>query len=584
MPGSKPTHGPSAELAAARAESRGLFVAAGVFSFAVNLLMFTGPLFMLQVYDRVLGSRSEETLAALFVLMTFLFAMMGTLDYLRGRVMVRIGARFQARLDRRIFAASLRGSTDAPGDPVPHAALRDLEAIRALLAAPVLLAVFDIPWTPLFVAAIFVFHPAMGALAIGGGVFLVVVALANQSRTRAPTAAAAQAAQVADGFAGQIRAEAGLVRALGMETAAAVRWDRARGAALAASVVLADRAGGYAALSRIFRQFLQSAMLGLGAFLVLRGQLTSGAMIAASILMGRALGPIEVSIGQWGLIARAREGWRRLGQLLDRVPPEPARMALPRPAAELVAEGLTVVPPGTAQAVLRGVSFAVRPGQAMGVIGPSGAGKSSLAQALTGAWAPTAGHVRLGGADLARFAPDVLGALVGYLPQRVALFDGTIADNIARLAAAPDAAKVVAAARAAAAHEMILRLPEGYDTRVSAVGGRLSGGQMQRIGLARALYGDPAVLILDEPNSNLDNDGSEALNTAIRGAKAAGRAVLIMAHRPAAIQECDLLLVLDDGTRRAFGPRDAVLRSLVENHAEILRGPGARTQAQGGAA
>jgi ATP-binding cassette subfamily C protein len=292
-------------------------------------------------------------------------------------------------------------------------------------------------------------------------------------------------------------------------------------------------------------------------------------MIAGSILMGRALQPIEIVVGQWAIVTRAREANRRLAELLSHVPAEPTRLALPTPKAVLEAQNLTVIPPGDTQAVLRAVTFRLEPGQAMGVIGPSGAGKSTLARALIGVWKPAGGKVRLDGATLDQYDPDVLGGYIGYLPQRIALFDGTIAENISRLNAHADAGMVVDAAKRAAAHEMIVKLPDGYDTRISQIGGRLSGGQIQRIGLARALFGNPVILILDEPNSNLDNDGTIALNTAIRSTKEAGGAVLIMAHRPAAIQECDLLLVLEDGMRRAFGPRDAVLREMVKNHTQI---------------
>jgi len=565
-----------AELRAARRESFGLMGAVFAFSVAVNLLMLTGPLYMLQIYDRVLGSQSEETLVALSVLVMFLFLMMGILDHFRGRVMARIGARFQDRLDRRVFQAALRRMQVAPGDPVAIAAQRDLEAVQRLWSSPVLLAVFDIPWTPLFVVAIFIFHPWLGWLAVAGGLFLVGLTVLNQMSTRHPMARANMAVMQAERTGDNIKAEAEVVAALGMSTASFDRWQRARGVALTESIHVADLGGSFSTLSKTFRLFLQSAMLGLGAWLVLRGELTAGAMIAGSILLGRALVPIEMAVNQWAVVQRASEGWGRLAELFTRQPEEPARTALPRPRAILEAQNLTVVPPGDTQAVLRMVSFRLEPGQALGVIGPSGSGKSTLARALIGAWRPAGGKVRLDGAALDQYDPDVLGSYFGYLPQRVSLFDGTIADNIARLQAKPDGQKVVEAAQKAAAHEMIVKLPEGYDTRVTALGGRLSGGQIQRIGLARAMYGDPVILVLDEPNSNLDNEGSMALNIAIRAMKDAGHAVLIMAHRPAAIQECDLLMVLEDGTRRAFGPRDQVLREMVKNHTEIVKntGPG----------
>ncbi|MDP5344965.1 MAG: type I secretion system permease/ATPase [Paracoccaceae bacterium] len=564
------TRSGQSELRAARRQSRGLFASVFAFSVFVNLLMLTGPIFMLQVYDRVLGSRSEATLVALFGLMAFMFLMMGVLDYVRGRVMTRIGARFQESLDRRVFTAAMRKLALMPNDPLAAAAQRDLESVQRLLASPVFLALFDIPWTPLFLAAIFVFHPWLGWLAIFSGVLLIVVSLLNQSSTRKPMSESSQTATMAERYADQIKTEAELIQSLGMRGASFDRWQQARGRALRGAVDVSDTGGLYTTLSKTLRQFLQSAMLGLGAYLVLQGALTPGAMIAGSILMGRALAPIEMAVGQWALVQRAQEGWGRLSQLLSQVPPEPTRTALPKPRALLEAQQITVVPPGEQQAALRMVSFRLEPGQAMGVIGPSGAGKSTLARTLTGVWRPAGGKVRLDGATLDQYDSDVLGSYIGYLPQRVTLFDGTIADNIARLQPNPNDEMVIAAARKAAAHDMILQLPDGYNTRVSAVGSRLSGGQIQRIGLARALYGDPMILVLDEPNSNLDNEGSNALNAAIRAMKAAGKSILIMAHRPAAIQECDVLLVLEDGMRKAFGPRDQVLREMVKNHTDII--------------
>ncbi len=564
------------ELRAARADQIKLFWAVGVFSVLVNILMLTGPLYMLQVYDRVLGSRSEATLVALSLLVTFLFLAMGLLDHARSRIMARIGAAMQDRLDHRVFAAAMKRLTLAPTDPVGLAAQRDLEAVQRLWASPVLMSIFDIPFTPLFVAAIFVFHPLLGWLAVGGGVFLIFITVLNQRLTQTPINRTNGLALQAERMSDLIKTEAEAVQALGMTGAAFQRWQRARGAALAEGLKAGDLGGRFGSISKTFRIFLQSAMLGLGAWLVLKGQLSSGAMIAGSILMGRALQPIEQAVGQWALVTRAQEGTARLAELLSRVPPEPPRTALPRPRAILDVQSLSVVPPGETQAVLRGVTFQLGEGQALGIIGPSGAGKSTLARAIIGGWRPAAGKIRLDGAALDQYDLDVLGGYIGYLPQRVTLFEGTIAENIARLQPKADSAKIVEAAQKAAAHDMILRLPDGYDTRVSTFGGRLSGGQIQRIGLARALYDNPVLLVLDEPNSNLDNDGTMALNIAIRSIKAAGGSVIIMAHRPAAIQECDLLLVMEEGMRRAFGPRDQVLKEMVKNHTDIVRsaGPG----------
>ena len=560
-----PGAGPD-ELTRFRRRNAWLLWSVALFSMAVNALMLTGPLYMLQVYDRVLGSRSEETLVALTVLIAFLFLMMGVLDFVRGRVGARYGARLQDALDSRIFRAAL-ARAQVTGDR--QTALQDLASVQRLAASPVFMALFDLPWTPLFIAAIFMFHPWLGWLAVAGALVLIAITVVNQVMTRGAIADSAAASHVADRMAGEMQSEAELIRALGMQGSAFERWRRQRSVALGEGMRATDRVGGFTAMTRTVRLFLQSAILGLGAYLVLQAELTAGAMIAGSILLGRALAPIELAIGQWSTIAAAGQAWRRLRALLTEIREPPPRMSLPRPRARLEVSHLSVVPPGAREPTLRGVSFRVEPGQAVGVIGPSGSGKSTLARALTSVWLPSAGQIRLDGATLDQYDPDELGHHIGYLPQAVTLFEGTIAENIARLSEAPDTDRVVAAAQAAAAHEMILDLPQGYDTRVSGLGARLSGGQIQRIGLARALYGDPVLLVLDEPNSALDNDGSVALNKAVEHIKASGRAVLIMAHRPSAIRECERLLVLSGGAPTMFGPTREVLKKTLANHAEI---------------
>jgi len=560
------------ELSQIRRSSRRLYWTVGLFSMFANMLMLTGPLYMLQVYDRVLGSGSEETLIALSILVVFLYAMMGILDHARGRIMARVGARFQDQLDRRVFDAVVRKSAVAP-DTKTTGSLADLEAVQRLLSSPVLLAAFDLPWTPIFFAAIFLFHPLLGWLAVAGATVLVIIAVLNQLMSRKSQERAGAYGQAATAISDQIRTEAEMVQAMGMRDSAFNRWQDARGEALSQSIKAADVGGTFTSMTKTLRLFLQSAMLGLGAWLVLQGQMTPGAMIAGSILLGRALAPVEMGLNQWALVQRGRQGWKNLTQLLGTVPVEPQRTELPRPAARLIAKGLTVVPPGEKQAALKSLNFDLQPGQALGVIGPSGAGKSSLARTMMGIWQPAGGSIRLDGAALDHYGTETLGKHIGYLPQRVQLFDGTIAENIARLAAQPDDAKVVEAAQKAAAHDMILELPQGYDTRVSSGQVRLSGGQMQRIGLARALYADPVIVVLDEPNSSLDNTGSQALNQAIRDLKAKGCSVIIMAHRPNAIAECDTLLVLDNGMRMAFGPKDEVLKGMVKNADQIKAAP-----------
>ncbi len=560
-----------AELAAARTASVSAVAVACGFSAVVNFLMLTAPLYMLQVYDRVLASRSGETLVALSILAAFLFLMMGLLDHARSRIMARVGAGLQSALDARVLSAAFRRLVTAPQDTGALSAQRDLDALSRFWASPVLLALFDAPWAPLFIGALFVFHPWLGWFAIAGGLSLILVSWANQRTTERQLHIATLATLAADREAAAMKAEAEVIQALGMSAAACARWTQGRNRAMTAGIAASDVSGGWSVLSRTFRLFLQSAMLGLAAWLVLQDALSAGAMVAASVLMGRALQPVEQVVSQWPTVARANQAKARLADLLGQTPPRIPRTPLPRPPGMVEVQGLSIIPPGAATPSLRGVSFVLGPGQAMGVIGPSGAGKSTLARALVGVWRPAAGRIRLGGATLDQYDPDTLGQLTGYLPQHVTLFEGTIAENIARLQPGADPARIVAAARAAAAHDMILQLPDGYDTALTASGSRLSGGQIQRLGLARALFGDPVLLVLDEPNASLDNDGALALNQAVRAAKAAGAAVLLMAHRPAALQECDLLLVLKDGAVAACGPRDAILRDAVKNAGDIAR-------------
>ncbi len=556
------------ELRKARNKSMSLFLTVAFFSVFVNLLMLTGPIFMLQVYDRVLGSRSEATLVALFVLVAFLYLVFGILEWARGRVLARAGARFQADLDERVFKAMLRAPGGAKNAAVRNG-LRDLEAVQKLMSSPALFAVMDMPWTPIFALGIFMFHPWLGYLALTGGVMLICVTYINQKLSKKGVLDAYLHSTVADQFADAVRDDSELVSGLGMRAAVMGRWQKSRDKGLVSMISSSDLTGVFSSLTKAFRLFLQSAMLALGAYLVLKNELSSGAMIAGSILMGRALAPIEMAIGQWQLVQRASQGWYDLSRLLETTPVDQPRTALPRPKAKLTAVNLTAVPPGESQACLKMISFVVEPGTALGVIGPSAAGKSSLARLITGIWHPAAGSIRLDGAALDNYDPDVLGSYIGYLPQSVSLFNATIAENIARMSENPDAEKVVEAAKKAGAHEMILEQPEGYDTLISNTGGRLSGGQRQRLGLARALYGNPLILVLDEPNSNLDSIGSNALNESIRRMKAEGNAVIIMAHRPAAIAECENLLVLENGMRKAFGPRDEVLQQQVKNVAQL---------------
>jgi ATP-binding cassette subfamily C protein len=555
-------------------EFRGLVWVAGFFSVFVNILMLTSPLFMLQTYDRVLGARSESTLVALFIMVAFLFIIMGVLDWARTRLTARMGARFQARLDRRVFNAMLKKAvTDHRVDETTGSGqqLKDLEAVNRFYASPVFLALFDAPFAPFFLVGLGLFHPWLGILALSGGGLLLLIALLNQHTTKLPNVKSSVASFVSDRYSQQLQNEAETIRSLGMQSHAFDRWLRSRQRALQQNLRGTDLGGSFSTLSRTFRQFLQSCMLALGAYLVLNGEITPGVMVASSILLGRALSPVETIVNQWGTVQRSRRAWDNIARLFSEVPEERPMLDLPRPAAKLTVQQITIIPPGSTAATLKQISFAIMPGEAVGVIGASGAGKSTLARALTGMWPATSGKIKLDGAPLDQYAPEKLAEYIGYLPQRVTLFDGTVAENIARLAQEFDSARVVEAARRAAAHEMILRLPLGYNTPVQTIGTQLSGGQIQRIGLARALYGDPVILVLDEPNSSLDNEGSIALNQAVIAMKAEGKAVLIMAHRPAAIKECDQLLVLEDGTRKAWGPREQIMSSMMSNVEHIRR-------------
>jgi PrtD family type I secretion system ABC transporter len=549
------------ELRAARRRGAGLLIWAFVFSIFVNLLMLTGPLYMLQVYDRVLASRSVETLVALTVLIGGLFGLMAVLEFARGRVMARIGARFQSALDARVFEAALNQETASSQQSSGTAALRNLDGVQRLFVSPVLPATMDVPWTPLFLAAIFIFHPMLGWLALTGAIFLVALTVINQILTAGMVRQAYAAEQKAQDFAHQVQNGGELVRSQGMIPAMAGRYLQWRGNALLSTIRASDWTGSFTSFTKSFRLFLQSAILGFGAYYVLRAEMTSGAMIAGSILLGRALAPVEQLLGQWPVLQRAQAGWKGLGQYLAEVPPPVSRTTLPEPQAHLEVRHLTVLPAGAKAPTLCNISFELKPGEALGVIGRSGSGKSTLARALVGYWLPFAGEIRLGGATLEQYDPARLGRYVGYLPQTVTLFSGTVAENIARMAVSPNADAVVRAARLANAHEMILKLPEGYDTFINGNENQLSGGQRQRIALARALFGDPVLVVLDEPSSALDHEGSKALNAALRELKAQGRAVIIMTHMPTAIAECDTLLVLEGGAMAAHGPRDVVLKT-----------------------
>ena len=556
------------EIATVLGESRRLFVSIGLFSVFVNILMLTGPLFMLQVYDRVLTSRSEATLVALIGIVAFLFLMMGLLDHFRGRVLARAGARFQSRLDPRVLGAILTRAGRSPqARSAPATGLADLESMQRFASGPGPFAFFDAPWTPVFLFVLFAFHWLLGLLAAFSGVLLLMLALFNQMRTARLQSEAGQASARAFALTEQMRAGGETVRGLGMRGAAIARLAEVRNGALFHTLAASDRGGAFAVTSRTLRLFLQSMMLGLGAWLAIQGTITPGVMIAASILLGRALTPIDLAVGQWPVLQRALEGRRSLARLLAETPEEPLRTPLPMPEPQaltdkgealLATEGLVVGAPGAEVPAVRGVSLRVEPGKALGIVGNSASGKSTLARALAGVWRPRAGRVMLGGAALEQYGEEVLAGHIGWLPQEVVFFEGTVAENIARLDLDPEPEAVIAAARRAGAHEMILDLPGGYDFPVAAGGAALSGGQRQRIALARAFFGDPLVVILDEADAHLDGEGVAALTRAVSDFKAKGGAAVIVAHRPDLFDQCDEVLMMKDGrAHKVEAVRDA---------------------------
>lgn len=538
-------------------KSRGTLIAVLVFSFFINLLMFVGPLYMLQVYDRVLTSRSEVTLIAITVIAVGLLVAYSLLEGVRSRILVRVGAAIDGLMASKVFQAAFRGHVLRPGQPYTQS-LRDLDGLREFVTGAGIIAFCDAPWVPVFIAACFLLHPWLGFVALIGALIIFALALTNELATRSILAEASGASVAANNYVSSSIRNAETVHALGMSGAMLDRWTVAHQGLLGLQARASDRAGAIMGAFKGVRMALQVAILGVGAYLVILGELTPGAMIAASILMGRALAPVEAAVGQWKQFLGARTAWSRLDKMLKTVPVEPDRMALPPPSGKLELEGLAVVPPGGRTPTVRGVSLAIEAGEVVAIVGPSGAGKSSLARAMVGVWPVIQGTVRIDGADITHWNAEALGPHLGYLPQEVELFAGSIAENIARFGEV-DPHKVIAAAKVAGAHDLIQRLPEGYDTPVGESGRSLSGGQRQRVALARALYGSPSIIILDEPNASLDTEGEKALTEAIQWAKAQGRTVIVISHRMALLSQVDKVAVIVDGVLKKYGPPDQVL-------------------------
>ena len=534
-----------------------------MFSALINLLALTGSLFMLQVYDRVLPSKSLPTLLGLVAIIIGLCAFQAVLDLIRQRVLVRIGHSFDAALTARVYAAVLKLPLKAPRGPEGLQPVRDLDVIRNFLTSSGPGALFDLPWIPFYLGLCFAFHFYIGLTATLGAILIVGLTILTEVFSRSPTTDMARFGAKRNAFAELSRRNAEVLHALGMNGRMGTRWQEANASYSEAQQRINDVTGGLGSVAKVLRLLLQSVVLAVGAYLVIEQQATAGIIIAASIISGRALAPADTAIANWKGFVAARQGWQRLGGLLKLLPEEDAVLQLPSPAEGLSVDNISVVPPSSKRTVVQGVSFELQAGEALGIIGPSASGKSTLVRALLGVWPTAFGKVRIDGAELDQWSRDALGRHLGYLPQEVSLCDGTVAENIARFEtnAAPEA--IIAAAKAAGVHDLILGLPRGYETAIGDSGETLSAGQRQRIGLARALYGDPFLVILDEPNSNLDMEGDLALTEAIRGVCERQGIVVVIAHRPSVLLAVDYVLALLNGRTRAYGTREEVLAPMA---------------------
>lgn len=532
------------------------------FSLFTSLLMLTGPLYMLQVYDRVLNSGSVPTLLALTLLILALYAGLGLLEWVRNSVLSRAGSRFEDVLSDETLVATLDQTLHDPGQSGDRP-LRDLRLLRRFISSTAVTAAFDAPYSIIFFLILFLIHWLYGLLAVFGGIVLVAIAYVNQRVTNEAMREAERLELAAQTQVREVTQNAELIEALGMAGRVQALWRDKFDRSDAALVSSASLLGRFVSGTKAFRMFLQSSVLGLGAYLSIIGLSTPGAMIAASIITGRAIGPLEQLVGQWRSVTSARTAWESLGEVLDRSVKSKDLMQMPRIEGQIKLEGVSAGPPGAKRAFLSGLNITIEKGDIIGLIGPSAAGKSTLARLILGIWPAQIGAVRIDGADMKSWSRDVIGPQLGYLPQQVDLFSGLVRENISRFETDAKAEDIIAAAKAAGCHDMILRLPDGYDTEIGQRGAYLSAGQRQRVGLARALYGDPAIVVMDEPNSNLDHTGEQALQAAIKTLKDRGATVVIVAHRPNAIAQCNKLLMLEDGKVRAFGPRDEVLAKVA---------------------
>ena len=542
---------------------RGVLLAVGLMSGTINILYLTGSFYMLQVYDRVIPSRSIPTLVALTVLTVGLFLFQAVLELVRSRILLRLAGSFDFDLSSRVFDLVTRMPPRAKQVGDGQQPVRDVDTIRNFLVGPGLTAFFDLPWMPIYVFLCFLFHPLIGWSVLGGALILFVIALVTEISAREPALKMAALAARRGAFAEAGRRNAEAIAAMGMSPGLGQSWRQLNDQFMEQQRAASDLTGGLGALSRFVRLVLQSGVLGVGAYLVIEGQATGGVIIAGSILAARALAPVDLAIAHWRSFVSARQSTKRIFSLLESFPRTEVPLKLPAAREGLRVQSASVAPPGVPALVVHDVSFELKAGDGLGVIGPSASGKSSLARLLVGIWLPSRGRIRLDGASLEQWDPVELGRQIGYLPQDVELFAGTIAENISRFATAIDDEAVIAAAQAAGVHELVLRLPNGYGTPIGEGGTALSAGQRQRIGLARALYGDPFLMVLDEPNSNLDQEGENALTRAIVGVRRRGGIAIVVAHRQAALNAVDKVLVMAEGRAQAFGPKDEVLQRVL---------------------
>ncbi len=553
---------PNNEIAAALADFKGAFRTVGIFSAIINMMLLVPSLYMLQVYDRVLASQNVTTLLMLTLMVLGAFMLTSALEFVRSFVLIRVGAQLDMKLNKRIYTAAFEQNLKKAGGNAGQA-LQDLTNIRQFVTGNGLFAFFDAPWFPVYLIVIFLFSPSLGVFALCGITVLIILAFVNEMISKKPLAEASTMAISAGNLATNNLRNAEVIDAMGMLPNLMQRWFKLHGRFLSLQAEASEKAGIIGAVTKFFRTSLQSLILGFGALLVLDGKITAGMMIVSSILMGRTLSPVEQLIGVWKTWSSTRSAYNRLNELLTANPPRVTGMPLPKPKGQIALESVTAAPPGCQVAILKNLNFTLVPGDVLGIIGASGSGKSTLARLLVGVWPAAVGKVRLDGADIYQWNKDELGPSIGYLPQDIELFAGTVNENIGRFGEV-DPEKVIEAATRAGVHEMILQFPKGYDTPLGDGGAGLSGGQKQRIGLARAMYGDPSLLVLDEPNSNLDETGEQALTAAVTDFRKRGKTVVLITHRSSAINVTSKLLLLRDGVAQMFGPTAQVLADLTK--------------------